>query len=897
MARQLQLRRGTTSEHSTFTGAPGEVTVDTVKNVPVVHDGVTAGGFAAARESVVNTKVEKNADIVAGTATKVTYDSKGLVTAGTTLSATDIPVLDVSKITTGTLSVARGGTGAATLTGLVKGTGTTAMVAAVAGTDYVVPSGSITGNAGTATKLATVRSLAISGDITWTVNFDGSANVTAVGTLATITDSGTGTFKKISTDTKGRVTGTQSVTQSDITGLLGAGSISNSMLANAAVANLSGTNTGDQTITLTGDVTGSGTGSFTTTLSNSGVTAGTYSKLTVDAKGRVTAGLTQTMEDVPSASYKRSVKAATTANITLIAPRTIDGIALVEGDRVLVKNQINPSQNGIYIVNASTWTRSLDADTSDEIAGCVVNVDSGTINGGILYTTNFKTTDTIGTISMNWYKVLDDSLLLTSTSALVGAVKYNGTVAANGKLYGGTTTPTDSARLNYGGYFYPTAINLTGTADTDTVSTHVFVETDSDGFVRPKTLSNFKTEMFTSPNLTGTPTAPTAASTVSSTQLATTAFAVPRVTGIDNAIVRFDGTSGSVQNSGVIIDDNNDINITGGGSLIGSCGAGNIASNLSVGTGALQNNTTGYYNTAIGTYTLNLNTTGINNTANGTGALYSNTTGSSNTANGVNALQNNTTGYYNTAIGTYTLNLNTTGINNTANGTGALQNNTTGYNNTAAGVNALNSNTTGINNTANGVTALNSNTTFSNCSGFGYNAQVTASNQVQLGDAATTTYVYGTVQNRSDMRDKADIEDSSLGLDFISSLRPVSYIWDMREDYKTPMPESIIPKEDATDEEKEQIVLQNKINFDTWLEENKLSNIKRDGSKKRNRKHFGFIAQEVKALGVDFGGIQDHSLSGGEDVMSLGYDEFIAPMVKAIQELKAEIELLNAGAK
>lgn len=82
MARQLQLRRGTTSEHSTFTGAPGEVTVDTVKNVPVVHDGVTAGGFAAARESVVNTKVEKNADIVAGTATKVTYDSKGLVTSG-----------------------------------------------------------------------------------------------------------------------------------------------------------------------------------------------------------------------------------------------------------------------------------------------------------------------------------------------------------------------------------------------------------------------------------------------------------------------------------------------------------------------------------------------------------------------------------------------------------------------------------------------------------------------------------------------------------------------------------------------------------------------------------------------------------------------------------------------
>lgn len=44
MSIQTQLRRGTTAEHSTFTGAAGEVTVDTDKNVLVVHDGNTAGG-------------------------------------------------------------------------------------------------------------------------------------------------------------------------------------------------------------------------------------------------------------------------------------------------------------------------------------------------------------------------------------------------------------------------------------------------------------------------------------------------------------------------------------------------------------------------------------------------------------------------------------------------------------------------------------------------------------------------------------------------------------------------------------------------------------------------------------------------------------------------------------
>jgi hypothetical protein len=45
MAKQVQFRRGTTSQHSTFTGAAGEITVDTDKNTAVVHDGSTAGGY------------------------------------------------------------------------------------------------------------------------------------------------------------------------------------------------------------------------------------------------------------------------------------------------------------------------------------------------------------------------------------------------------------------------------------------------------------------------------------------------------------------------------------------------------------------------------------------------------------------------------------------------------------------------------------------------------------------------------------------------------------------------------------------------------------------------------------------------------------------------------------
>lgn len=65
---------------------------------------------------------------------------------------------------------------------------------------------------------------------------------------------------------------------------------------------------------------------------------------------------------------KGSVKAATTANITLSGAQTIDGVSIVATDRVLVKNQSTTSQNGIYVAAASTWSRATDADTAAELS-------------------------------------------------------------------------------------------------------------------------------------------------------------------------------------------------------------------------------------------------------------------------------------------------------------------------------------------------------------------------------------------------------------------------------------------------------------------------------------------------------------------------------------------------
>lgn len=89
---------------------------------------------------------------------------------------------------------------------------------------------------------------------------------------------------------------------------------------------------------------------------------------------------------------KASVRLATTANITLSAPQTIDGVSAIAGDRILVKNQSSGAQNGIYVVAAGAWTRATDADSSAEVnSGMYVFVEEGTINdntGWVLTTNN-----------------------------------------------------------------------------------------------------------------------------------------------------------------------------------------------------------------------------------------------------------------------------------------------------------------------------------------------------------------------------------------------------------------------------------------------------------------------------------------------------------------------------
>ena len=158
---------------------------------------------------------------------------------------------------------------------------------------------------------------------------------------------------------------------------------------------------------------------------------------------------------------------------------------------------------------------------------------------------------------------------------------------------------------------------------------------------------------------------------------------------------------------------NGAVTITGAGSIQGLTvgrGAGAVATNTAVGTSALAANTTGARNTATGVNALVLNTTGNYNFAAGSYAMASNVSGNSNTGVGDYALNVNTASN-NTGVGQFALGSNTSGASNSGVGSGVLNNNTTGSYNTALGASALNYNTTANNNTAVGYQAGYNNVT------------------------------------------------------------------------------------------------------------------------------------------------------------------------------------------
>ena len=254
-------------------------------------------------------------------------------------------------------------------------------------------SGSIDGNAGTATKWATARDLSLTGDGTATLTaVDGSANVSAALTLATV-NSNVGTYTKVTINAKGLATAGSQASLSDLSSPTGNFSFASNRLTDLAdpVANSDAANKG-------------------------------Y----VDS---VAQGL----------DVKASVVVATTANITLSGVQTIDGISVVAGDRVLVKNQTTQSQNGIYVASASAWSRSSDADTWQELVSAFTFVEQGTTQADTGWVCTVNAGGTLGSTAVTWAQFsgagtysAGDGLSLTGTTFAVVGTTNRISVSASG---------------------------------------------------------------------------------------------------------------------------------------------------------------------------------------------------------------------------------------------------------------------------------------------------------------------------------------------------------------------------------------------------------------------------------------------------------------------------------
>jgi hypothetical protein len=279
-----------------------------------------------------------------------------------------------------------------------------------------------------------------------------------------------------------------------------------------------------------------------------------------------------------------------------------------------------------------------------------------------------------------------------------------------------------------------------------------------------------------------------------------------------------------------------------------NAGAGNSLGfmNTMMGFNAGVGNIVGFENTFIGGETGVANIDGIMNSFLGRRAGFSNTNGNENTFIGAYAGQSNTTGQHNTIMGVTAGSSNSVGNENTFLGAHAGYFNDLGNNNTFVGNFSGQDNISGNNNTTLGFNADVGQSGLNNSTAIGSEAIVTASNSVVIGSTAVTN-IGGQVgwSTLSDKRYKTNVTESTLGLDFITRLKPVSYTYTVKG--------------------------------------------------QENIRYNGLMAQDVAnvldEIGAEFSGIVYPQ--NDQDHFSIRYAEFVLPLINCIKEQQEQIKALE----
>ena len=288
--------------------------------------------------------------------------------------------------------------------------------------------GSVDGNAGTATKLATSRTISVSGDADGSASFDGSANADIAITLDTV-NANVGTFTKVTVNAKGLTTAASQASLNDIASPSSSFSMGSQLLTNLADP------VNDQ-----------------------------------DAATKVYVGNVAQGLDV-----KASVVAATSGNITLSGAQTIDGVSVVAGNRVLVKSQTAPAENGIYVASNTSWARSADANTWDELVSAYTFVEAGTLYADTGWVCTVNAGGTLGTTAVTWSQFSGAGTYQAGTGLTLTGNTFSVTNTAVTAGAYGSASETLTATVNAQGQLTalsdtPIAITLSQVTDAGTIA-------------------------------------------------------------------------------------------------------------------------------------------------------------------------------------------------------------------------------------------------------------------------------------------------------------------------------------------------------------------------------------------------------------------------------------------